>query len=130
MWGHQVHGTPLSRLEAWRASAVQGAGVGKRGTCATTVIRMIYGESRDPLVKARTQLLSMWVRHMAKNRDHRTAAVKFWHRSRQQLGDDGYHWNRVKGPMAATIATLIDIGWQPLSACYWGDSQGNRWALG
>eukprot|EP00972_Heterocapsa_arctica_P072292 10678710-Heterocapsa_arctica.AAC.1 len=26
MWGHQVHGTPPSRLESWRASAVLGAG--------------------------------------------------------------------------------------------------------
>eukprot|EP00972_Heterocapsa_arctica_P026345 3878300-Heterocapsa_arctica.AAC.1 len=32
--------------------------------------------------------------------------------------------------MAATIATHLDIGWQPLSACYWGDSQGDRWAFG
>eukprot|EP00972_Heterocapsa_arctica_P037910 5580131-Heterocapsa_arctica.AAC.1 len=42
------------------------------------------------------------------------------------MEEDGHHWNRVKGHMAATIATLIDIGRQPLSACYWGDSQVTR----
>ena len=112
-----------------RASAVRAASVGKRGVCATSVIRLVYGEAKDPLVRARTQLLSFWVRHMASHPVHKLAAGKFWHKCLLGLGKDGKHWNRVGGPMSVVISTLIDIGWGPLSPYKWADRQGNEWLL-
>eukprot|EP00959_Pyramimonas_sp_CCMP1952_P205818 4304033-Pyramimonas_sp.AAC.1 len=33
-------------------------------------------------------------------------------------------WRRVRGPVAATIAALLDLGWLPLSPARWRDDRG------
>eukprot|EP00972_Heterocapsa_arctica_P079119 11663107-Heterocapsa_arctica.AAC.1 len=72
----------------------------------------------------------MWVKHLSQHRDHKFSVGKYWHRAGLKLGEDGKHWSRVKGPMTAAIATLIDIGWDPISPFIWADTSGDRWQLG
>ena len=38
-------------------------------------------------------------------------------------------WNKVKGPMAATIATLDMVGWRPVAADRWIDHTGEQFAV-
>eukprot|EP00959_Pyramimonas_sp_CCMP1952_P407675 8544139-Pyramimonas_sp.AAC.1 len=33
-------------------------------------------------------------------------------------------WCRVRGPVAATVAVLLDLGWVPLSPARWRDERG------
>eukprot|EP00959_Pyramimonas_sp_CCMP1952_P287799 6018719-Pyramimonas_sp.AAC.1 len=33
-------------------------------------------------------------------------------------------WRRVRGPVAATVAVLLDLGWVPLSLVRWRDERG------
>eukprot|EP00972_Heterocapsa_arctica_P017056 2521696-Heterocapsa_arctica.AAC.1 len=74
----------------------------------------------------------MWVRHLDQHREHIIAAGKYRRRVRLKLGVDGKHWNRVKGKgtMAAAIATLFDIGRDPISPCMWADPNGDGWEIG
>ena len=38
-------------------------------------------------------------------------------------------WNGVSGHIGAVIATLLDLGWDPVSPSTWKDNHGNLWAL-
>eukprot|EP00959_Pyramimonas_sp_CCMP1952_P383762 8042489-Pyramimonas_sp.AAC.1 len=33
-------------------------------------------------------------------------------------------WRRVRGPVTATVAVLLDLGWLPLSPARWRDDRG------
>eukprot|EP00959_Pyramimonas_sp_CCMP1952_P130279 2724190-Pyramimonas_sp.AAC.1 len=33
-------------------------------------------------------------------------------------------WRRVRGPVAATVAVVLDLGWLPLSPARWRDDRG------
>ena len=48
--------------------------------------------------------------------------------SRQNFGPPR-HWSLVKGPIAATISTLKDIGWRARSMDVWHDPEGEEWEL-
>ena len=36
-------------------------------------------------------------------------------------------WRKVKGPMQATIATLIHFEWRPIEPTRWEDHTGHQW---
>ena len=36
---------------------------------------------------------------------------------------NGVHWERVTGPMQATIAVLAQIGWHPVQPSKWMDAE-------
>ena len=38
-------------------------------------------------------------------------------------------WRRVAGPLAATIVTLLDLGWLPVSSTLWQDGSGRQWEV-
>ena len=40
-----------------------------------------------------------------------------------------YRWNRVKGPLTATIATLAHVGWKGAKPDFWWSPEGGGWAL-
>ena len=48
---------------------------------------------------------------------------------RLQAKTSQYRWRAVKGPMSATIATLLEEGWDPVGPLLWQDTEGARWEL-
>ena len=40
-----------------------------------------------------------------------------------------HRWRTVSGPMAATIATLLEEGWTPVGPLRWQDPDGTQWIL-
>ena len=44
---------------------------------------------------------------------------KNWHKTLRQLQNPDGRWMKVKGPMAATICTLLDMKWKPIHPCKW-----------
>ena len=53
-----------------------------------------------------------------------------WRLAAKQLKEKGAQkWYCVRGPMGATIATLMDAGWHPEEWNMWLDSHGVSWRL-
>ena len=66
----------------------------------------------------------MWMRiwgraTVAQRRELRTA----WARAIPRIMLDGVRWERVTGPMQATIAVLAQIGWHPVHPNKWIDAE-------
>ena len=41
--------------------------------------------------------------------------------------ENGNPWGMVTGPLAATITTMVGLGWQAISPFVWIDHEGSRW---
>ena len=49
-----------------------------------------------------------------------------WGLTVQKLEEASSRWQMVKRPLAATVAYLLDLGWQPRDSDEWLDTQGTR----
>ena len=54
-----------------------------------------------------------------------------WIKVRQGLkeADSTSRWKKVAGPLAATIACLCKIGWNPHAPDIWYDRDGTKWSM-
>ena len=59
----------------------------------------------------------------------RTLELGLWQKTLERLQQATVRWQIVKGPMAALIATLLDIGWQPLQLDLWLMPDGTELAV-
>ena len=50
-----------------------------------------------------------------------------WHQVKNKLVNAKNRWQMVKGPLGATIATLYDLGFNPLAPDKWITSAGLEW---
>ena len=119
-------GTPPSSITVLRrqaASSVAGKGPGR---CLTTTLSLWMGD-QDPAISLRVQLVRAWIDMWTHSPHLHERIVRSWPRVRSHLGfDASKRWRRVRGPIGALQATLLDVGWLPVAACEWrrpvGDS--------
>lgn len=57
------------------------------------------------------------------------AAHNAWLIAYQSLQHHRSPWNLVTGPLHAAVATLFELGWDPLGPCEWVDASGSTWEL-
>eukprot|EP00973_Karenia_brevis_P003429 472424-Karenia_brevis.AAC.1 len=70
--------------------------------------------------------VALWLREPRR----REAIGKTWAQLKMVIfGAGANRWKRLRGPIAATIATLLDIGWQPEAEDLWADGEGCQWRL-
>ena len=85
----------------------------------TTSIAWLFGPTADPGVKAVCEQLDMWVMTWAKldsidrKECRRTWALAIGELLMNKKGPN------TKGPIEATIAALIYLGWQPSALDFW-----------
>ena len=94
---------------------------GGTGACITSVLAWLFGPTADPLVKQAAEQLDMWVLTWKDfdPQERRETRVTWAVALGSILG--GTPLLRPKGPVEATIATLMQLGWQP--------SHPDRWVL-
>ena len=102
------------------------AALGAQGQCTTTAIAMEFGQKNDPGVEARTAVIKDWIYLWMGQKQSRSCLVKTWYKLKEALSGP-YRWRRVRGPVAATMATLRDLGWDPFSPIEWKDPDGQAW---
>ena len=107
---------------------MNGAGVRRQGGCITTAIDLHFGWEKDPLVTARIELLATWTDVMRSSGGIRAGICSALYRHREYLRGEG-RWRRVAGPVAAVVATLYDLGWEPRAADMWLDDLGQAVSL-
>lgn len=113
LYGHATCGIAPSALNKLRTRTAMATGLQQTGRCCTTAIPVAYGPHRGPAVRvtmeAVKQWLLLWQAHLHFHLSIRTA----WRACVHLLTNHRHPWNLVRGPMAATIATLLQYGWQP-----------------
>ena len=124
---HVVLGAPPSQRQT--ARRIAGRCVGRAGylPCRTTSLAFLLGN--DPGFFLPTKQIKAWratwrVMPSAFKADTRKA----WRRLAPQLErlPANRRWSHAKGPMGATICTLLDFSWTPTLPIVWGapDNEG------
>ena len=105
------------------ASVNAGGSVGK---CATT-LWVGLASRMDAYIRAVMDQITMWFYLIATLGDIGRVHRMWWKAKAQVMHEGKADWSRVRGPMSATICTLDNIGWIPVSPSKWIDHRGNRW---
>ena len=87
------------------------------------------GEYNDPAVRVPTATVLEWLQVICDKRCDHKRTSKTWELLLPRLLPARLRWQRVCGPAAATIATLLDQGWSPERYNSWLDPQGHRWEM-
>ncbi len=129
-YGHQAFGTPPSVLRRIRAEAAQATGYDFPGQCTTTIVQLFYGD-RDPAIRLRVEIVSEWLRFWYHHPALRLSLVRSWLVLRDRLVGlpANRRWYHVRGHISATIATLLDLNWQPKAPSLWFDQEGFGWKM-
>ncbi len=129
VWGHEGQGLAPTCLRQLRGTIASMMGSKRPGGCATTCIRVTFGAASDPHVFCRRQLFENWLFILDALTEDDKALQLAWRRTARILKAAKNKWLRVKGTMAAVIATLLDLRWQPQQADIWVDSDGEEFQL-
>ena len=128
-YGHQIMGMPfceITRLRRQAARAAVGQGPGRR---LTTILATSHGED-DPAKAIRRQQISAWLTLWCQNPQLHPRIIRTWDKVVDRIRPAGQRrWCIVKGPATATIATLLDMNWCPVSATQWDTDAGQSWAI-
>ena len=106
------------------------AALGAQGQCTTTAIELEFGHRGDPALLARLTVIKDWIWMWTQaSGSHKVRLRRTWQKVRKVLRSR-HRWKRVRGPLAATIATLYDMGWTPIAPDTWREPglQGDIWS--
>jgi hypothetical protein len=113
--------SPSLRKKARRAAVMCGGNTGWR-PCYTTALCLQGGMMHDPEVELQVKQvgtwLDLWWDVTVAEKEELTCA---WRKIRDELtgAPESKRWARVAGPIAATVTTLLELGWQPLQPDFW-----------
>ena len=127
-WGHQAKGASPTCLRRTKAALAKASGIWRAGGCTTTGLCLRWGALADPEVDMRLQTLVAWTQSWLDLPEWHPAITAVWTKLAPYLKSPS-RWSRVKGHMAATIATLWDIGWEPLGPLLWKDPTPQSWQI-
>ena len=129
LWGHQAKGVPPGQLQAYRALMAKTLAIQRNGGCTTTGISLVLGPKRDPVFQVALETCQLWFdlwQHLPKSH---MLIESMWAKVLPTLRNPPTRWKNVQGPISALIATLLDLGWDPLGPLNWIDFEGTEWFL-
>ena len=129
LWGSITIGVSPTSLSHLRSQFAAATGIAGRGRCATTAIAISAGPNGDPGITTVVDQLSLYIDLWRFDASLRAAAMRYWSSMRASVfsGETVSVWNRVSGPLSATVATLEDQGWDLQSQLRWRDPAGDEW---
>ena len=129
-WGHQATGMTPADLDSMTVLAAKASGHYRVGASADVVCLLAYGGASCPKVKQVLEQVKEWIHLWAslthqEKREARTTWTQLLSRTRGE-----HRWKAAKGVLAATQATLFEIGWTPSLPFQWKDHEGDYWVQG
>ncbi len=119
-YGHVAQGASCSQVEAMRRNMKLCTHLGRLRGCMTTTLKWVFGSGCDPAVSIRVEQLGEWCDIWADATSGKRQRIhKQWMRLMPSLVNNSGRWSVSGGPMAATICTLVEIGWKPISPSAW-----------
>eukprot|EP00959_Pyramimonas_sp_CCMP1952_P217797 4554952-Pyramimonas_sp.AAC.1 len=96
-----------------RARAATCSGLWAPGACTNTLLGLLGAAKDDPQFRLRYEQLNGWALAWADlGHKSRRACAGVWMGACTKMDQTKCRWQVVRGPMAATIAALRDLGWQ------------------
>ena len=104
--------TTVKRMRTLAAKASGSyAGLGQ----THVAMRLNWAVHQDPLNFVTKQQVELWFRlYCSYPSDARGLLSMAWTQTVERLNVTKSRWQVVKGPLAATVAILLDLGWTPL----------------
>ena len=92
--------------------------------CLTTLLQLELGPA-DPAVQAPFDVFESWFDLLAQERTHQRLGST-WNNAVRRLKDrpPDKRWRGIIGITTATVATLLDIGWNPVGPADWISDEG------
>ena len=125
-FGHTAAGMAPTTINGCKTNILEATGMMGTGACATSVIRWAFRKGRyanisaDPRVCIPYDQTKAWMAiHSRMSTPSKLQVEITWPKRWAKLKKAKSRWQCVKGPMDATIATLIDAGWQPVHPTTW-----------
>jgi hypothetical protein len=117
------------RISQLRVACARTQKSGHVDACPTTLLAMPpTGSMADPAVKCRVQQIFPWLglwRQLPPTKRPLVAAS--WQSAVVRLAPLRSRWRNVAGPLAPTVATLLDLGWTPHTPTHWTDDVHVDW---
>ena len=103
-----------------RRNRVQATDLSGHGICITSALEWAYYKqsmkmcsSLDPKISIPLQQVKAWMRQFQESdEEHKQEIKRQWPSTLMRMKDARTRWMRAKGPMAAAICTLLDMGWR------------------
>ena len=128
-WGSVALGLTPKQLRAlrWQCNVATGRPV--TGRCAYTQVQLEYGADKDPVYTVVSENLREWLSLCLNNQKRypqlfadTQAQWTQWH---LKLKPEHTRWKRTKGPPAAALSTVLDLGWVPIGPMRWITDEGS-----
>ena len=120
-YGSLGMGMAPGHIKKLRSQAGQAA-LGRVGQCSTTAIAVAFRAHSDPAIRARLDIILQWLKLWGRCSEERKEAIQRIWAKQLRLLQGRMKWCSVHGPIRAVIATLVDIGWMPVTANCWRGS--------
>jgi len=125
-WGGAVHGLSPGMTRRLRSDAAAASGLFAPGRCATSALRLAFRPDADPAVGGPLAQVKLWFQLLWARPDLREDVSSHWQDAVALLGRKD-RWRIVRGPLSATVATLLDQDFTLHGPVDWLDPFGSRW---
>ena len=130
LWGHMALGIPPQKLRAWRLNIARTNKWIKGRGSLEVAMQLHASPLEDPYFRLRLEQLKLWLEMVRRCGVIACSALaRAWRQSWQELVYARYRWMIVKGPLAATQAVLMDVGWNACEFDVWTDDRGTDWRM-
>ena len=126
IFGHTAVGMSPTIVNKCKSNIAEATGMMGAGACATSVIRWAFRKgkytnaSADPRVCIPYDHIKAWMAmYSGMSNANKIIVTKNWHRKHARMKNAKSKWQCVRGPMDATIATLMEAKWKPESPTCW-----------
>ena len=116
-WGAAAIGMAPSVVSKLKTSMAAASGIVAAGRCASTAIAITMGPQRDPEVCLVVQQVALWIDLFRGPAELLAMAIRWWGAAYARAVSNNANapptpaWNRVLGPLTATVAMLTQHGW-------------------
>ena len=132
IFGHTAVGMSPTTVNKCKSNIAEATGMMGAGACATSVIRWAFRKgkytnaSADPRVCIPYDHIKAWMAMYSRmSNANKIIVTKNWHRKHARMKNAKSKWQCVRGPMDATIATLMEARWKPESPTCWVTPDGD-----
>ena len=130
LWGHVSQGIAPTVVDRFRTRVAAAIRVCQSARCRVTAIASAFGQDSGPAVKVAREQVSSWLSLWNNCPDLRADIRVAWVIPHERgFGEGGPNWNKVTGPMIATMAILHGYGWKVRNLDLWIDPSGQNWAV-
>ena len=93
------------------AAATRAACISGSSWCPTTAIAVAFGHGHDPEITVHVHVIREWLGLWRNVPSVRERFRRAWYKAIPRLLSPKFRWRNAFGPISATIAILLDLGW-------------------